>query len=279
MQAQTSILPNFTLKSGTTKVCLSPATKYPSAPGAEEKCNEQPVDESAVWGLVGPGGRTLGISPTAGLYGQASNQTSGPLAMGKKRYINLHQCAYYYGPGADLYTAANDGQVGTVFDAGTNVGNTADTAKNCGSGDVNYPLNDVNSGYKSLDLLGNQFLNLHQCAYYYGAGADLYTTVNDAPVGAAFDAGTNVGNTADTAKKCGSGDANYTFSDVNSGLKSLDTADSARGRGFIEFKMSAPTETNDYTHEAKLNGTSATPASGIVRVRPNDSGWGDWWLG
>ena len=47
---------------------------------------------AAVWS-----GRTLTISSTAGLFSQGTGHTSGVLAMGKTRYLNLDDCTYYNG--------------------------------------------------------------------------------------------------------------------------------------------------------------------------------------
>src|SRR6185503_5938263 len=94
-QLATTLPAGFSLVAGSTRVCLNPSTTTPTSPSAAElACNTDAgqsgaIAEGAVWS-----GSGLTISPTAGLFGQSASDTSGVLAMGKFRYVNLHQCGY-----------------------------------------------------------------------------------------------------------------------------------------------------------------------------------------
>ncbi|MFI6156177.1 hypothetical protein ACIBCA_26225 [Kitasatospora sp. NPDC051170] len=74
-----------------------------------------------------------------------------PLDLTAGRYLNLHQCLYYFDRYRDHMTTfapSGDGR----FKAGTNVSNTPDTKPSCGPGDGNYQLIPLLSGVKSLPL-------------------------------------------------------------------------------------------------------------------------------
>ncbi|MFJ8628251.1 hypothetical protein ACIRD3_36185 [Kitasatospora sp. NPDC093550] len=74
-----------------------------------------------------------------------------PLDLTAGRYLNLHQCMYYYDGYLDHFTtfARNgDGR----FDAGTNISNTPDTKASCGAGDGRFKLIPLLSGVKALPL-------------------------------------------------------------------------------------------------------------------------------
>ncbi|MEV8328238.1 hypothetical protein [Kitasatospora sp. NPDC056731] len=65
------------------------------------------------------------------------------------RYLNLHQCMYYFDGYRDHLTTfapSGDGR----FKAGTNISNTPDTKPSCGPGDGRYQLIPVLSGVKAL---------------------------------------------------------------------------------------------------------------------------------
>jgi hypothetical protein len=203
----TSIPSNFSLVAGSTKVCLNPGTTDPTKPTSELACNTDAgqggaIDESTVWS-----GNDLAISPTAGIYGQATNQTVGPLAMGKTNYLNFDQCTYT--AGADIFTVwVNTSNSGGAFDTGTNVGNST-TALSCGPGSGGNTVAPANSGVTSLDLLANRYANFDQCEYI--SSTSNYTTLAAATsnAGGAFDTGTDASNTAQTSVTCGPGIAGW----------------------------------------------------------------------
>lgn len=203
-QLATTLPSGFIRVPGSTKVCLNPGTTDPTNPATETLCNNSvgqggAINEGAVWN-----GSNLTISPTAGLFGQATNTTSGYLAGGKKKYVNLHQCNRHYDPSYHWITAAVDDPISPTWYAGTNVSNTADGAiANCGSpGWTNYaPI----SGVQNIGLFGKRYINLHQCLRYYSdANSVRYmaTLINNPPV-VSWAANTNTSNTADGAVSCG----------------------------------------------------------------------------
>jgi hypothetical protein len=205
-QVSTSLPSGFTRVPGTTRVCLNPGTTNPTAPSSELKCNTSagmggPIDESAVWSSD-----TLTIAPNAGLYGVPTDATSGLLAAGSPRYLNLHQCQYTRDDGGDdaWYSSHLDSSHGGNFSAGTNVANTADSAPNCGPGNATWPRSANWSDVDALDLLGNRYLNLHQCQYQRPDNTGDAWFMNMINRGGGYSAGTNVSNEADSAPTCGS---------------------------------------------------------------------------
>jgi hypothetical protein len=341
----TTTLPSgFSLVAGTTEVCLNPGTTDPTHPTSELECNTQtggaapndeggPINESAVWSEA-----NLAISPTAGLLNQPTNATSGLLANGKVKFLNLDNCVYA-GGGVDDYTTLTSTPNGH-FNAGTNTSDTA-TSLSCGAGGGGYapngstvqnidllgqawfnfaqcdyfngtivdnltlfdapqgsatdasntatnPTNSasvtpscteslggfgfvaVNSGLNSLDLLDNRYVNLDACDYV--GGHDNFTTavsdVANAPPD--YDAGTNASNTAATALSCHAGSGGYPLFTGNSGFLALDTLDTTRGQGFVQWHMTAPSPatTTVYTEDGQLtgSGTGDPSTSGTITV-------------
>ena len=195
----TTIPGPFTLNGGSTEVCLNPSTTNPSAPNGTELVCESSA-EGAVWS-----GKDLQVSPSAGHYGESNGSTSGDLAAGRKRYLNLHRCEYMGGTFADRVVNIVEGYGGAEYSAGTNASNTADVAASCGTGAGPWSLYQAH--VQAVDLLGNRYLNLHQCEYKdQNTSADLrITNVLDGYGGAEYSAGTNASNTADAAASCGTG--------------------------------------------------------------------------
>jgi hypothetical protein len=214
----------------TTQVCLNPSqglATLPTVNTSENVCNVTagqggPINEAAVWS-----GQTLTISPTAGVYGQPANLTNGPLAMGKKRYLNLDQCSWFSDPATDAYVQVVGDTPNTGdFTTGTNTSNTnGGTTATCGAGSGAFVLQPTNSGAAPLDLLANRFVNLHDCDYYEASITDSFDSFqpNATNGGGAFAAQTNSSNTADAAVSCGAGLAIYPYQPQNSGVVALDT--------------------------------------------------------
>ncbi|WP_328952667.1 hypothetical protein [Kitasatospora purpeofusca] len=74
-----------------------------------------------------------------------------PLDLTAGRYLNLHQCMYYYQGFRDHFTTFAPSKDGR-FKAGTNISNTPDTQPSCGAGDGNFQLVPLLSGVKALPL-------------------------------------------------------------------------------------------------------------------------------
>jgi hypothetical protein len=334
-QVTTSLPSGFTLVAGSTRVCLNPSTTTPTSPNASElACNTDAdqggaVNEGAVWG-----GSTLTISPTAGLFGQATSATSGVLAMGKTRYLNLEQCVYFHSP--NTYTNLLPNTPTSGFNTGTGLANTAATSPTCNPGGINaYALQSSDSGAFALDLLGHRFLNLEQCAYFDGidiytnllpdtptaefntgtnaantaaagptcsigtggyhvqtndiaalaldtlndrylnleecdylGGQDTYSNLLPNTLNSAFNTGTSASNTPATSLSCGAGAGGYDFFFGNSALLALDTLDTNRGAGFVEFSMTAPSPsaTQPFGQSASLSGAGTGNPTGAATI-------------
>jgi hypothetical protein len=231
----TTTLPaGFVRSANSTYVCINPsqgAAVLPAINQSEIACNDLtnaagqggPISEAAVWA-----GQNLTISPTANVYGTTPlNATNGPFAMGKKRYLNLNQCAFNEPVNTDAYVqVVADTPHPGPFTTGTNTSNTADPITGgCSAGDALYPLQATNSANVPLDLLAQRYANLHDCDYYFAGSADSFdaftpNATNGAPL---FAAGTNSANTADAAVNCGAGGFGYVAQPGDSGVQALDT--------------------------------------------------------
>ena len=223
-QVTTTLPTGFSLIAGSTEVCLNPGTTDPTNPSTERTCNSDTgqggaIDEAAVWT-----GNSLAISPTAGIYGQPTNQTTGPLAMGKTRYLNLNQCNFGDSAGAsNLYTTWLDtSNAGGAFDAGTNVSNTTQASPNCGPGASGFVPEPVNDAVFPFDLLGHKYVNIDQCDYN---SPNNYSTLMDTANSSGFFTGTDSSNTPQTTVTCGSGAGTYVYEPANSGVSSMDLLD------------------------------------------------------
>ncbi|MFJ8441675.1 hypothetical protein [Kitasatospora griseola] len=74
-----------------------------------------------------------------------------PLDLTAGRYLNLHQCMYYFDGFDDHITTfgpSGDGR----FKAGTNISDTPDTQPSCGQGDGRYQFVPILSGVKALRI-------------------------------------------------------------------------------------------------------------------------------
>jgi hypothetical protein len=130
-----------------------------------------------------------------------------------------------------------------------------------------------NSGLESMDLLDNRYINLDACDY--NGATDNYTTaVGDVPnASPAFDTGTNASNTAATSLSCHAGVGSigsYGLDTGNSGFLALDTLDTTRGQGFVQWQMTAPSPatTTTYTEDGQLtgSGTGDPTSSGTITI-------------
>jgi hypothetical protein len=121
----------------------------------------------------------------------------------------------------------------------------------------------------ALDVLDNRYVNLDQCEY--NSGANAYTTmVNTSNNGGAFDTGTAATNAPQTTDTCGPGVGTWTLIPANSGVLALDTLDTTRGQGFVQWSMTAPSPstTTVYTEDGQLtgSGTGDPTTSGTITI-------------
>ena len=210
----------FTRQSGSTKICLNPSTSNFTSPSSSELvCANS--SEGSVWS-----GSALQISPSAGFYGESNGSTSGQTAWGRKRYLNLHQCIWRYSNAtSDQMNTFTDVFTGTSWDAYTNVSNTADSTANCGNGASGwtYQTSTNTSRVRAMDLLGNGWLNLHQCVYE-ASSSDTARRTYFATTGGTVNSATNTSNTADTAPGCGPGAATVPPVAGQTGVKAISIA-------------------------------------------------------
>ncbi|MFE9235265.1 hypothetical protein, partial [Cellulosimicrobium funkei] len=175
----------FTYVPGSTRNVLAPGSNVATgAVGAETKAA---AVADSVWS-----GDALTVSPSAGFNGESNASQSGVLRNGVKRYLNLHQCGTSNGVDGSS-SNVNSGWVR----AGTNVSNSADTSASCAFGGAasGYTINERN--VLPLDLLGNRYLNLHQCGISNGNDSS-HVLVS----AWASRTGTKTSNSADSAASC-----------------------------------------------------------------------------
>ncbi|MFI2363963.1 cadherin-like domain-containing protein [Promicromonospora sp. NPDC019610] len=209
----TSQLPDgFAYVAGSTRNVLAPGTDVLTGAVSTET-KESPVADS-VWD-----GDTITVSPSAGFLGEPTGSQAGFLRNGVQRYLNLHECQYYSAQNNDYYNNVVD--AGGAFRAGTNASNTADASSDCGPGGPNYPLMPISS-VQNIDLLGNRYVNLHQCQYVNRTTSDYYNTWAKSGV---YATGTGSGNNADTAADCGPGTTTWDPVEDWSFAQALDLVD------------------------------------------------------
>src|SRR5690606_40003748 len=87
-------------------------------------------------------------------------------------------------------------------------------------------LGSSGSSVHALDLLGNRYLNLHQCNWRSAAGGDTSWVGNTTATAgfAGFQTGTNASNSADGTVTCGPGNpaAGYAIGSNVSSLRPMD---------------------------------------------------------
>ncbi|WP_435157026.1 DUF11 domain-containing protein [Amycolatopsis sacchari] len=216
----TTLPAGYGLVPGSTRTCLNPGTTDVTHPNDELRCNTDPgmggpIDEAAVWQ-----GSTLRIAPNAGLYGESTSATSGLMAVGRVRYLNLHECGYSAGQATTPFTILSN--VSAELSTGTFTSNTPETSPVCGPGNAEYQYQPANSAAQPVDLMGYRYVNLQQCSYGSNAdgGDSLFGTWVARP--GDFTTGTSASNTPVTSPSCGPGNADHTFQPQYSASQTLD---------------------------------------------------------
>jgi hypothetical protein len=155
------------------------------------------------------------------------------------RYVNLNECDYRLAGDDYSRWVINNGQ-GGAWGGSTNASNTIDGAAGCGpaGNDGNNEWSLRASTTSALDLLGNRYVNLHECDYVETGGAsNANRFVTNRPGADAFATGTSTSPTPSASASCGVGGSGWSF---NSGsLTVLDLLDTARGQGFVEFAFTS----------------------------------------
>jgi hypothetical protein len=213
---------------------------------------------------------TLSCGPGNGVFtqnGQTTNEGVLNVGLLGQADFNLNQCEYN---GVNTYTDfVHTTNSGGAFNAGTNASNSSQTTVSCGARAGVYVPEPTNSGVAALDVLDNRYVNLDQCEYNSGASA--YTTMVDTSnSGGAFDTGTAATNAPQTTDTCGPGVGTWTLIPANSGVLALDTLDTTRGQGFVQWSMTAPSPatTTVYTEDGQLtgSGTGDPTTSGTITI-------------
>jgi len=210
-------------------------------------------------------------------YAPLASQTSfQAVSLVGNRYLNLNECTYARNQANPLYEEFQtliNGQQDANFRASTHASNTADASAICTGGDATYQPSS--NGTQALDLLGNRYFNLNQCAYRYTATAPFTghqdTAANWPKNGSPnppFSTGTNTSNTPDAAPVCGAGNGTYGPLSGSTANQAIDLYDGARGAGFVQFSMTVPTpvSTTAYPQNASVTGPSTSSSSGTVTV-------------
>jgi hypothetical protein len=170
------------------------------------------------------------------VYYPGNSQTASVDLLGN-RYLNLTQCDYYNAAVGDHYVTSAFPN-GGLFAATPSASNVMKTALSCCGGGNGYTYYSGNSSTDSVDLLGNRFVNLTQCDYYNAAVGDHYVT-SAFPNGGPFAAMPDVSNAVEELPKCGAGASGWSYIAGNSYVESVDLLDRTRGKGFVEFSLTA----------------------------------------
>jgi hypothetical protein len=278
----TSQLPNgFTLVDGSTKVCLDPEGTDGGAVCTGSSNDFPAIDEGAVWN-----GGTLSIAPSAGLYGNGSIGTGG-LEFGRVRYGYIQRndsCdnsnfAYY-----------------SVLEFGNNSSVPFGLRAGCPNGNV-----------EALSFLGQRYAYVQRNENCDGGsfayhGVQSFGNSPSAPFG--LRAGCAAGDVVvrDTVgqryayvqrnENCDGGNFAYhgmlEFGNSPSapfGLRAgcaagdvavRDTLDTSNGRGYIEFKMKAPSTNGTFNQSASMNSPEFSEVTDSATITvTGGSGGGD----
>jgi hypothetical protein len=278
----TSSIPNgFTLVGGSTKVCLDPEGTDGGAVCTGSSNDFPAIDEGAVWN-----GGTLSIAPSAGLYGNGSIGT-GDLEFGRARYGYIQRndsCdnsnfAYY-----------------SVLEFGNNSSVPFGLRAGCPNGNV-----------EALSFLGQRYAYVQRNENCDGGsfayhGVQSFGNSPSAPFG--LRAGCAAGDVVvrDTVghryayvqrnENCDGGNFAYhgmlEFGNSPSapfGLRAgcaagdvavRDTLDTSNGRGYIEFKMKAPSTNGTFNQSASMNSPEFSEVTDSATITvTGGSGGGD----
>jgi len=189
-----------------------------------------------------------------------------------QRYLRLENCDYRRI--TDHYTdSISSTSRSARLGAGTAASNSRPTAPSCGLGGLGYVRFAANSGVQSIDLLGNRYLHLENCTFTNGT--DRYTSsISTAPSSSSFGAGTSASAVPVPGATCGPGGGGYLPMPLDSGVQNIDLLDTARGQGFVQFRMKAPAPVSStvYHQTAQLTaGTAHRTGAGTITVNASVS--------
>ncbi|WP_454729834.1 Ig-like domain-containing protein [Cellulosimicrobium protaetiae] len=160
------------------------------------------------------------------------------------RYLNLVQCQWANpNDSADRIVSAVPTPNGWQA-AHTGMANAPATAANCTTAaESTWALNVNQTAVRPLDLLTGRYVNLTQCHWNNpNDGNDRISALVPTPNGWQS-SNTHVSNTAGTTPECQTAPpgstGSFTLNTVQTAVLPLDTLDTARGQGFVEFAFTS----------------------------------------
>ena len=244
----TTLPAGYTLVADTTRVCRETSAGV-------TVCNDDPdqggpINEAAVWS-----GQTLTIAPMAGINSEPTDAASGVLDIGRKRYLNVHECHYYNGISDRLFLNVDQGQTGT------NVSDTMDTTPICGAAAHGGTL--VGGRVSTFDLHTGRYLNLHECQYHFFFTDRIFLAGNDY-------AGTNIGTIVDSVLSCAPIAGSHKLLAAESNIMSLDLA----GKRYLNLHECVLQNLGDHIGitAGGSNGTNASDEADDLVECPSSSG-------
>lgn len=178
------------------------------------------------------------------------------------RFLNLHQCGYAWASGGSDRSTTMIDSADTAFSAGTDASGTADGAPSCGAGTTARPPRPGTTGVKALDISANRYLHLHQCVWQSISEADRATSLIDTIGEVPFRAGSTASNSASSTLTCGDGGSVYVPGTTFDGVASFDLLDTARGRGYAQYALTAPASPSPAACAGAFTGTEAFTQDG-----------------
>ena len=183
-----------------------------------------------------------------------------------KRYLNLHECNFLANNSNPNWINNNTNyDSNPPFFAGTNVSNSPNSGASCGPGAGAHFL--YNGILNVLDMQDKRYLNWQECIYFaYSANHDFFAV--NSTGGGGLSANTNMSNTPDGGPSCAPG--NSTHNPAAQNLRVIDLFDTARGKGFIEFKLVANVAPGIYPQSVDIAGTAFNRQKdlGTITVTP-----------
>lgn len=177
------------------------------------------------------------------------------LDLQNKKYFNLNQCTY--NNGLFFYNGIINGVASSFYDTGTNTSNTSQTLNICGTGNTaqSQTMNINHSNVKTLELLGNRYVNLAKCLFNDSASRPYYiaSLIDNIPF-SQFSANTSTSNIP-TTLSCGPGDSSLLPSSGNR-IQNIDLLDKTRGNGYIEYQMTVPSTVGSFGTDVSLSGNN-----------------------
>jgi hypothetical protein len=168
------------------------------------------------------------------------------------RYLNLQECLYQNSVNGRQFARVVETPGAPNFTSTSNASNTSGAPGDCGPAGV-FDQTLIQQHEQSFDLLGNRYLNLQECLYQHDDLRNV-TRVIETPGNPNFTSTSNASNTSGAPGDCGpAGVFGYSLNQVNE--QSFDLLDPARGRGYVEYSVTAPPAP---TPEACASNPSAT---------------------